>query len=477
MLGKKLSQSFVFSLLSMGFTFVSSVFIARIGGAAMFGNISLATSFQALLRQMFVSSLNNAHLKAFSENKEVGIKNYLLVNIAFNVLSSIAILLVVLINTASGSGAFTDLQIKLIIIFIVQDYLAIPLFMYSTNQYAQLNITKGNLADFVGQILQSIAKIGAVLYGFQEIGVAWSIIAACALGSVFPIYSLIKERTGKVSKESVRKYVRYSFYIATSALAYGLLLSFDKILLGFFSVSAEDIGYYNAGNRLGVLLMSLGVSVGGIFLSVFTKNRFEKNGEKTLEQLRKYERIITIYFLPVVLVPVFFGKELMNLIYGSAYQSGYPVLVVSIFVAYVKTLTIPYQNLLFASNRFKEFNRTSVIFSISIVSLTMSFAHFNVFGTISLSVAVGLLTASLIERMAFVWEAKKVHPGIKLVFHPKELAFFAVIVAGFFVYMSLMPHDLGSLILRAMIIILIIPIGSLLNIYTRADYSLLKGLA
>lgn len=476
MLGKKLSQSFVFSILSMVFSFASSVFIARIGGAAIFGNISLATSFQSLLRQLFNSSLNNAHLKAYNEDNSIGLKNFFVLNLFFNMLTSIAIVLFVFWNSSAHGDVFSALQIHLIIIFILQDYLTTPIFMYSTNQYARLNIARGNLIDFSSQLLVSLAKIGAVLYGFQEIGIAWSIVAACALSSVYPLISLFKEKLGKVSLQVIKSYIRYALYIFTSAMAYGLLLSFDKILLGFFSVSAENIGYYNAGNRLGILLMSLGVSVGGIFLSVFTKNLSEQNSEKTLGQLKDYERSITVYFLPVILVPIFFGKELITIIYGNAFASGYPVLVFSLLVAYIKTLTIPYQNFLFAVNKFKEFNRTSVIFAISIVVLTTVFAYLNLFGSKTTAVAFGLLVSCVIERMIFVWEAARIDTGIKLFFHGKALLFFAVILAVFGLYMQMVQHDLVSLAVRFAGLLMIIPAGYLLNIYGVQDYKAIRSL-
>jgi O-antigen/teichoic acid export membrane protein len=471
-----LSQSFVFSILSMVFSFVSSVFIARIGGAAIFGNISLATSFQSLLRQLFNSSLNNAHLKAYNEDSSIGLKNFLVLNLFFNMLTSIAIVCFIFWNSSASGEVFSDLQISLIVIFILQDYLTTPIFMYSTNQYARLNIARGNLVDFSSQLLISLAKIGAVLYGFKEIGIAWSIVGACGLSSVYPLYSLFKEPLGKVSMHVIRNYIKYALYIFTSALAYGLLLSFDKILLGFFSVSAEEIGYYNAGNRLGILLMSLGVSVGGIFLSVFTKNLAERNHEKTLAQLKDYERSITVYFLPMILVPIFFGEELITIIYGSAFASGYFVLVFSLLVAYIKTLTIPYQNFLFAVNRFKEFNRTSVIFAVTIVCLTTLFAYLDLLGSKTTAVAFGLFISCMVERMIFVWEAARIDPHVKLFFHGKALLYFTVILTGFFIYMHFAAHDLTSLVVRFGLLLLVIPVGTLLGIYTPKDYDALLSL-
>ena len=462
----------------MALSFISSIFIARIGGAAIFGNISLATSFQALIKSIFSHSVNNAHLKVYNDDTSVGVKNYLLLNLFFNLLTSLLIVVFVLWNSRSSNNTFSQVQLHLIIIFIIQDYLLTPLTIYTTDQYAKLNVKRGNFLDFSSQVLTNLAKIAAVLLGQTEIGIAWAIIIACCISSVFPIISLSKGNIGKYSFQVIKKYIRLCLYISTSALAYGLLLSFDKILLGFFAVSPEKIGYYNAGNRLGILLMSLGVSVGGIFLSVFSKNIAEKNQEKTLEQLKQYERYISIFFIPVILVPIFFGEELLMFIYGKEFTTGYIVLVFALIVAYLKTTTIPYQNYLFANNSFKVFNRLSIVFAVVIVASTFLFAFFDLFPDKTTSVAFGLLFSCIVDRILFGIACSRIDKEIKMYFYPQILLFFVLIAVGWFSVRGLVSGNiLISYIIRVFVLLLIIPVGYLLKIYKQEDYRLITQLA
>ncbi|GAB3027426.1 hypothetical protein GCM10027185_29070 [Spirosoma pulveris] len=478
MLGKKIGQNFIINIVSMGLGILSSVFIARVGGPTIMGNIGLAMSFQVLVKSIFTHTVNSVHLKMYNENNQVGLKNYMVVFVLYNVLTSLLVLSFVLWNNFSHNGAFTDLQISLIIIFILQDYLMTPFYIYITDQSSKLNIVRSNMTDFYAQTLINIAKIAAVLLGESEIGIAWYIMAACALGSVYPVINLIRSDFGPYSLTVVKKYIRYSMTISTSTIAYGLLVSFDKVLLGLYKVSPELIGFYNVGNRLGLLLMTLGISIGSILLSVFSKNATENNNDKTISQLSSYERFITISFLPAFLAASLFGNELITLVFGNRYLEAFPVLLLSILFAYVKILTIPYQNYLFANNSFRAFNRNSILFIVAIIFFSTTMAHFNFFNDLPISVAAALLLACLFERVLFTRDAAKIDPQIRLFFYPGTVLFFTALTVGWFVLNHFIPASnyLLSYGIRAVILLAILPVGYLLGIYTKGDFYMITSL-
>ena len=478
MLGKKLSQNFAINIVSMVLGVLSSIFIARIGGPAILGNISLAMSFQVLVKSIFTHTVNSAHLKMYNDDPKVGLKNYLIVFVLYNVITSLLVLAFVAWNQLNHQGTFTELQITLIVIFILQDYLMTPVYLYTTDQSSKLNIVRANMVDFYTQTLINIAKIAAVVLGESEIGIAWYIMAACGLSSIYPLIDLIRSKFGTYSAEVVKKYIRFSLSISTSTIAYGLLISFDKVLLGLFRVSPEKIGYYNVGNRLGLLVLTLGLNVGGIFLSVFSKNISENNHDKTIEQLANYERFISIIFLPAILVATLFGEELITVVFGSLYVYAYLVLIFSLSFAYIKTLTIPYQNYVFANNRLKEFRSTSILFAVAIVVFTLLLAYIDPFRDLTVSVAFGLLLACLFERVLFTQAATKVDPQIKFFFHPKTILFFTNLIVGWLLLREVVPTTnlYFSWSIRTGILLAFLPVAFLLGIYTRDDISLVTKL-
>jgi hypothetical protein len=199
MLGKKLGQNFAISIIGMALGILSSVFIARIGGPAILGNISLAMSFQVLIKSIFTHTVNSAHLKMYNDDPNVGLKNYLIVFVLYNVITSLLVLAFVAWNQQSHQATFTELQITLIVIFILQDYLMTPVYLYATDQSSRLNIVKANMVDFYAQTLINIAKIAAVVLGESEIGIAWYIMAACGLSSIYPLIGLIRSEFGTYS--------------------------------------------------------------------------------------------------------------------------------------------------------------------------------------------------------------------------------------------------------------------------------------
>jgi|GEM_PF-3066484 len=478
MLGKKLGQNFAISLISMGLGILSSVFIARIGGPAILGNISLAMSFQVLIKSVFTHTVNSAHLKMYGDNPGVGMKNYLAVFVLYNFLTTLLVLAFVLWNQRQSPGTFTELQVTLIVIFILQDYLMTPLYLYVTDQSSKLQIVRANLVDFFAQTLINLAKIVAVLLGESEIGIAWYMMAACGLGSVYPLIALIRARFGPFSRAIMGAYIRYSLSLSTSTIAYGLLISFDKVLLGLFRVSPEQLGYYNVGNRLGLLVLTLGSSVGGIFLSVFAKSATEQQPDKAADQLASYEHFISIVFLPAVLVATLFGEELISLVFGARYSQAYPVLILSLLFAYVKTLTIPYQNYLFAHNRLSAYRRTSLLFTVAIVVCTLLPAYLTLFGDLTVSVAFGLLLACLFERFLFARAAAELDPQIRFFFYPGTLLYFGALMGGWLLLREGIPQDNLYLTygIRIGVLIVLLPIAYRLGVYTRADLDLVQGL-
>ncbi len=176
------------------------------------------------------------------------------------------------------------------------------------------------------------------------------------------------------------------------------------------------------------------------------------------------------------MVPVLFGREIITVVYGSTYAKAYPILALSLFFAYIKTLTIPYQNYLFANNRFKDFNQTSILFAIAIITSTLLFAFIDLFGDLTISVAAGLVLSCIIERIVFVQKASNINRQIKFFFHPSIIIFFTSIVAGWFMLNYFLPENLYlSYGVRIMILAAIIPLGFLFKVYVAEDfYAILK---
>lgn len=479
MLAKKFAQNFVFIILSQALGFISSIFLARLGGAAIFGNIGLATSYQTLFRSLITNSTNNAHLKIYAEDNKIGIKNFSALSLFLILISDSLIFCWAIYNYYSTNSSLSNLQAILILLFILQDIIIFPSFIASTHCAAKLDIKRSNIISFIPLLLTNILKVVAVVIGYKEIGIAVFMLVASLFGSIYPLRLLKNSYWGKLDFSIIKKYSKYSLFITAGALAHGLLMSYDKILLGFLRVSPENIGYYNAGNRLGLLLMSIGVSVGGIFMAIFSKNVAEKNKDTSLNQLQQYERYILILFMPLVIGAILLGKDLLLAIFGKGFETGYVVLAISLIVAVTKTLTIPYHNLLFANNRFKLFNIIAFSYSFAIIVTTTLIGYIDPFHNILMSVSVGLLIAGITEKILFTIFSKQVDSRIQVIFHKEIVLFFVMTYLVAFFSLKYIFTDMS--IIRNIVFVTFYSvattlIGYMIGIYKNSDIRLFISL-
>lgn len=479
MLAKKFAQKFIYIIISQVLSFISSIFVARLGGAAIFGNFGLATAYQDLFRSLIANSTNSAHLKIYSEDSKCGLKTFSLLSLFLMLLSDSLILGWVIYNFSSDNPVLSNLQTVLILLFILQDFIILPSFIASTDCVSRLEINKSNLISFIPLFLTNIFKIIAVAIGYKEIGIAIFMLIASLLGTIYPLRLLRNASWNNFNLEWLKKYARYSLYISAGALAHGVLLSYDKMLLGFLRVSPENIGYYNAGNKLGLLLMTIGVSVGGIFMAIFSKNVVEKNNETTLNQLKQYERYIMIIFAPLIIAAMLLGKDLLLYIFGKGFEIGYVVLNISLIVALTKTLTVPYHNLLFANNKFRLFNIISISYTIIIVTMTTSIGYLNPFNNILLSVSFGLFLAGISEKIIYTFFSKQTDHRIRIIFYPYILLFFIIsyLIGKYLLMDALINFNIYfKSIVVTMFLLATIILGFIIGIYEKSDITMITNI-
>lgn len=475
MLAKKFAQKFIYIIISQAISFISSIFVARLGGASIFGNLGLASAYQDLFRSLITNSTNSAHLKINSENDNCGLKTFSLLSLALMIISNSLILCWVFYNLSIKNPVLSNLQTVLILLFILQDFIILPSFIATTDCVSRLEISRSNLISFIPLLLSNILKIIAIAIGFKEIGIAIFMLVASLFGTIYPIILFKKVTWGNLDLDLLKTYAKYSLYISAGALAHGVLLSYDKILLGFLRVSPENIGFYNAGNKLGLLLMTIGVSVGGIFLAIFSKNVVDKNIDGSLYQLKQYERYIILIFAPIIIGAMLLGKDLLFLIFGKGFEMGYVVLNISLIVAFTKILTIPYHNLLFANNKFKLFNIISISYTLTIITMSTFIGYYNLFNNVLLSVSFGLFIAGISEKLIYTFFSRKIDSRIKIIFHPYILLFFIITyLIGKYVLMDLL-YDLNTyykVIFVLVFLLTTIFLGFIIGIYEKSDIKL-----
>jgi O-antigen/teichoic acid export membrane protein len=458
-----------------GLNFLSSLMLARISGARVLGNVSLATAFQNMFNNTVSICLGNAHLKIHNENPDTGIRTFAVVSLISRLVIGFVIIILGLFLLYSGSKLYTQLQIYLIILFVVQTIIGA---VAQTSNYvfaAKLEAYKSNIANIIQSVLVAIARIAAVYLGYLEFGITGFIIVATILSVIFPIFQLQKEQWGKFDKKLSVKYLKVAANMVSGTICYGLLTGFDRVYLGALVHDAKQLGYYSAGSNLGLMFLNLGTSMGGVFLSVFSKNKYNNNNEDNVAIINKYEKTLTLFIFPIFIGSMIFSNLMIHVFYGQAYIAASIVLLFSVLHSFIKTQSIPLINIYFSFNMFKQYNINNLIYAISIIVFVSVIGYINPFNNFINSVGFAIMLTSLVERGLYVYHLRKQGYSIAYVSAPAAIiayfAIFFIIYFGVQHYTKSAPIIVGATLLLYAVTFLSLKFA---KVYKAEDFAFIK---
>lgn len=475
MLKKKIATNVISNFVIQIVSFVSTVLMARLGGAAVIGNIGFAMSFQDILKGLIAHSLVNSHLKLYNENPSLGTKTFIVLYTTIKLGLSFLVSIFVLINLLLPTPLYSTIQLYLVLIFVIQECLYIIYEVSNGVNAAKLEIVKATRPTMINSITQGLFKILAVVIGFKEYGISAAILIATVCNLYQPIKYLKSEIVGKFNVQLAKKYLKNATALIFPSLAAVLLVSYDKIYLATH-ISSETLGHYNVSNRMGLTFLSVGMSMGGIFLSKLSEYKRENLAGSSTALISKYERVFAQFLAPALLVGLFLGQDFLSIFFGNDFLAGYWVLVFSIMNAYVKSSSIPYMNLLMAHDRFTAFSVSSIVYSVLLVlSITFSEA-FHIFAAPITVVSLCILFSGLIENTVLLWLCKQILPDLKII--PARILAVCTIGGLFFLVLVLQEQLLIShfLVLGLLFLYLgfVFIFAKFAGFYTPEDFSFIR---
>lgn len=177
-----------------------------------------------------------------------------------------------------------------------------------------------------------IALLGSIGFGLHGTIIAW--ILASISGLILAVHFIRKVFPKKAwsrvkSAFETGSLLKFSIPVAFGGLLWFFLLGMDTIMLGFFR-STSDVGVYRAASQTSLLLMIFLESLNTIF-SPMIAELFHKNKLQKMEGIFKVStRWSFSLTLPIFLIMVFSGKEILH-IFGSEFVLGWlPLLILSV---------------------------------------------------------------------------------------------------------------------------------------------------
>ncbi len=177
-------------------------------------------------------------------------------------------------------------------------------------------------------LITTVTNIAITIFGFVILNstptasaLAITYAFAAGTGTIIGIFILRKEFGGlfKYFKKELLKPILISAWpIAFIFLIGVFMLNVDIVMLGFLR-TAEEVGFYSAGQKIVQLLYVVSAVLAASFYPVFSKLVEEKNHEKTRQLMERGTTISLLLALPLALGGIVLAPEIIQLLYGSEY--------------------------------------------------------------------------------------------------------------------------------------------------------------
>jgi len=255
----------------------------------------------------------------------------------------------------------------------------------------------------------------SLLFLHRLYGAVIAFIAGIIVTTIVAIW-LIRKRIFPDYRECRRVHIArnllsFSWPLALTGFTYLFVSKTDKVLLGYF-LTSKDVGIYTPALVIANLLIFISSAFKYIFLPIVSEH-FSKKDMAGLEPLFKStSKWNFLIVLPIFLFILMFPKEILTILYGSRYTSGYVALIILSLGISINDFAGTSANILVAGGRTKLNLACEVIAAVT--NIVLNVILIPIYGIVGAAVATGIsyLTRN-ISSLSFVYRVYGIHPYTK----------------------------------------------------------------
>lgn len=305
------------------------IWVARYLGPNDFGILNYALAYTALFGIFVKLGLDKIVIREVV--KKDRLTNYLL-GTAFGLKligSLIAIWAIFVSLLFVQADSITKIVILIISIGFIFQTINVIDFFYQSKVLSKYVVIARNSAF----ILSSLLKVYFIVYEYNVVYFAISNIIDMFLASVFLV--IIYTKTGHEIKQwrfSIKIAVRllkFSWPLAISVFLISIHMKIDQVMLGNM-LNTEQVGIYSVAVRLAEAWYFIPAIIVNTLMPYFVNLR-ETNQELYHYRLMQLYSFMFWIGASVGIFIMFFGKDILRLLFGEAYVGGYEALVFNIW--------------------------------------------------------------------------------------------------------------------------------------------------
>lgn len=370
--------------LRMAVALLVGVWVARYLGPGRFGQYNYAIAFVTLFSPLATLGLNNIVVRDIvllpsRKNETLGS--------AFGLrLCGGLVTLLLATAVAAVSGSHDRLTIALVAVTaagtVFSAFDAIDLWFQS-----QLKSKFTVLAKNAALIVISAIKVLLIMYQASLLMFAWAGTAEIALGSfgLLLVYGRVggSFRLWRFTLARAKSLLRDSWPLIFSGVFGAIYLRIDQVMIGEM-VGNEEVGVYAAAVRLAEAWYFVPMTiVASVLPSVVEAKRI--SDDLFYSRLQRLYNLMAFFAYAIAIPTTFLSKSIIAVLYGSAYNSASPMLVVLIWSGLFINLGVARTSFLTAMN----WTRTHLVINVigCILNIALNYVLIPAYGGMGAAVA------------------------------------------------------------------------------------------
>jgi len=321
------------SILSTIISAIASIVIARLLGPGLYGQYALALVVPQILFLFADLGINQGLIKFSASLRTNGETGRITQLIKYGMLLKALIGTIIFIVNFAFADYFATIllsrpdigpYIRIASIAIIFQII----FTTATSAFVGLDKTEYNaLTTNMQAVAKAIVSVALVLLGLSVAGAVMGYVASYIIAAIVGtgmLFLLLKKHLKAENRSNfgheLKILISYGIPLYMSVLLVGFIPSYQNLILAMFT-SDTDIGNLKAATNFITLITLVSTPIVTALLPAFSKLNTTSNG-KTNDFFKLANKYTTLLILPIAVLIMIFSNEIVQIIYGSTYQSA-----------------------------------------------------------------------------------------------------------------------------------------------------------
>ncbi len=349
-----------------------NAYVAKYLGPSDYGKIALVISIFTLAQTIIWFGNQEVLFKRVSQNQLSGL-NYLFATQKIRKILCLLISFPILVWLYIFSDFLTfcfGIAVAISTFFIIQD-----IFVVYNNA-----ILKSQLNVYSNILMLLIVLIIRYLIVEKKLSPYFFCLPLALIGIIpFFLKKIWLNRKEKIVKNKLlneKKYTNYYLRVGSvlviSSISVGLYTQINNLLLGKM-ISTYELGLYSVAVTLGVTWTFVNQS---IITSYMTKIYKENNKNKIYKMMGYLNIFIVFIYLFYFALIYFFGKNIINKLYGAEYLQSFDSILIIIFSSMLSSLGIIIARFMIKDGGYSFLSKKTVLVTFLSIPLSFSFIYY-----------------------------------------------------------------------------------------------------